>query len=85
MKKHVGRTGSPELTQRPSSRKVTQIGEEAKIEVPRTGRSRARGQSREGCPLASIVGSQGVKRLDCTTTGHEEERINKDIVWLKDL
>ena len=26
-----------------------------------------------------------VKRLDCTTTSHGEERINKDIVWLKDL
>ena len=26
-----------------------------------------------------------VKSLDCTTTGHEEERINKGVVWLKDL
>ena len=26
-----------------------------------------------------------VKPLDSTTTSREEERINKDIVWLKDL
>mgnify|MGYP006889243194 CR=1 FL=1 len=25
-----------------------------------------------------------VKRLDCTTSSHEEERTNKDVVWLKD-
>ena len=35
----------------------------------------------DGASLARVV----VKRLDCPTIGHEEERINKDVIWLKDL